>query len=93
MLVLREDCTVETSILEQRACASAIRGIRTDGIRIWAAGLNQRLSVWGIIYRPKLQLQFEHSEVIDCADVNALDISETGVLVAGAGFCVFKRNS
>jgi len=33
----------------ENACASAIRGISTDGVQIWACGLNQHLRVWEMI--------------------------------------------
>ena len=89
--LLNDEYQVDKTVLETCACASAIRGIRTDGHVIWAAGLNQRLSVWRI--EESLQLSLDHSEAIDCADVNSVDASEDGVMVTGAGFCMFRKRN
>jgi len=74
-----------------QSCGSAIRGICTNGQRIWSAGLNQRLRVWNITNDDTENPSLQFESPIDCADVNDLDVLNHKIVVSGAGFCVFSN--
>jgi len=70
-----------------QSCASSIRGVWVGNGIVYSAGINQRLRVWDMKGQsPSLK----NDSLVDCADVNSIDVKNGKTLVVGAGLCLFE---